>query len=406
MADKVRFGIIGSAGLIGNYHSNILRKGEGPYELAALCDIDEERVQAQSQAWGLPAYTDVQEFLQKAEMDAVIVGTPTPLHAEQGIAVVNSGRHLLAEKPIAHTIGAARKLVAAIKKSGKMAVMHYQQRGSPTFLKAKQMIDSGELGKLLFVRATGSYYKTDYYYTLGGWRGLWGKEGGACCINQAPHDIDILCWLAAGSAPAEMSARWRSLFHPTIQCEDSASAIGCFPNGVEFTLQVSVATHADPARFEIFGSAGDLTISGGKFTRYVRYEMDSIEFARTYAGNNPYATPKVVEQPLPEVPPFDPSATHKRFAEAILKNDRSLLLCPADQGLWSMEVINGVYYSNALGKKIKFPLSATAYEKAYKTWVAKAKMPKRITQKADTGIMATTNEKQQGHNLKKDQEKK
>jgi len=399
VADKVRFGIIGSAGLIGNYHANILRKGEGPYELAALCDIDEERVRQQSAAWGLPAFTTVEEFLAKAEIDAVIVGTPTPLHAEHGIAVVQSKRHLIAEKPIAHAPGAARKLVAAVKRSRKMAVMHYQQRGNPVFIKAKAMIRAGELGSLLFIRATGSYYKSDYYYTLGGWRGLWEKEGGACCINQGPHDIDLLCWLAAESAPAEMSARWTSLFHPTIQCEDSASAFGVFPNGVEFTLQVSVATHGDASRFEIFGSAGAMTITGGKFTRYIRYDKDLITYAREFAGPSPYGTPKTEEQPLPEADAFDPAATHNRFAEAILKKDPSLLLCPAEQGLWSLEVINGVYLSHYLGRKIKFPLSASKYDKVLQTLIAKTPMPQRPTQKAVTGVSATTNEKAAGARL-------
>lgn len=401
MADKVRFGIIGSAGLIGNYHSNILRKGEGPYELAALCDIDEERVKQQGEAWGLPAFTKVDEFLRKAEVDAVIVGTPTPLHAEQGIAVVKSKRHLLAEKPIAHTVGAGRKLVAAIKKSGRMAVMHYQQRGNPVFQKAKEMIRSGELGRLLFIRVTGSYYKSDYYYTLGGWRGLWKLEGGATCINQAPHDIDMMCWLAAESAPAEMSARWTSLFHPTIQCEDSASAIGRFPNGVEFSLQVSVATHGDESRFEIFGTAGAITVTGGKFTRYIRYEKDLVDFARTFNGPSPYGGPKVQAQPLPEADAFDVAATHKRLAQAILANDRSLLLCPAEQGLWSMETINGVYFANYQGQKIKLPLSAAAYDKMLQTLITKTKVPKRPLNKAATGVSATTNEKLQGAKLKK-----
>jgi predicted dehydrogenase len=209
-----------------------------------------------------------------------------------------------------------------------------------------------------------------------------------------------LCWLAAESWPAEMSGRWTSLFHPTIQCEDSASAVGRFPNGVEFTLQVSVATNGDPSRFEIFGSAGAVTITGGKFSRYIRYDKDLIDFARTFAGPNPYATPAVQEQPLPEAAAFDPSATHKRFAEAILAKDRSLLLCPAEQGRWSLETICGVYLSHYQGKRIKLPISPFQYDKALAALIANTPMPDRPTQKSVFGVVAATNEKQQGANLK------
>jgi predicted dehydrogenase len=163
-----------------------------------------------------------------------------------------------------------------------------------------------------------------------------------------------------------------------------------------------VATSGDASRFEIFGSAGALTITGGRFARYIRYDKDLIDFARTFAGPSPYGTPKAQEQPLPEADAFDPSATHKRLAEAILKKDPSLLLCPAEQGLWSLEVINGVYLSHHLGRKIKFPLSASRYDKVLQTLIARTPMPDRPTQKAVTGVSAATNEKQQDANLKKE----
>jgi len=85
MAKNVRFGIIGSAGLIGNYHANVITKGEGPYQLTALCDINQERLQEQAQRLGLPGTTRAAELVGRDDVDAVIVATPHPLHAEHTI---------------------------------------------------------------------------------------------------------------------------------------------------------------------------------------------------------------------------------------------------------------------------------------------------------------------------------
>ena len=130
----VRFGIIGSAGLIGSYHADTLVAGEGPYELSALCDIDQERLDEQCGRLGKPGHADYRDLLARDDLDAVIVATPHPLHAEHVIAVVESGRDVLTEKPIAHTPGDARRMLKAINKARRIAGVHYLPRANPSFL--------------------------------------------------------------------------------------------------------------------------------------------------------------------------------------------------------------------------------------------------------------------------------
>lgn len=391
MSDTVRFGIIGSAGLIGNHHANILTKGEGRYGLTALCDIDESRLAEQKAKLNLPGWSDYREFLAHAELDAVVVATPHPLHAEHAIAAAESGKAVLVEKTLAQTPGQARAMISAFKKHKTLTSIHFQQRGNPAVQKARQMIRDGELGRLLSIRTTGSYYKSDYYYTLGGWRGLWDREGGATCINQAPHDIDVMCFLAAEAMPAEITAHWANLFHPTVQAEDYAVAFGRFANNVEFTLQVSVAVHGDGARHELFGTAGALRLGGGKIERYARYEQDLIDFARTYAGPNPYANPKVIEQAPPETAEIDPAAIHKALAEAVLSRDASKLLVPADQGMWSQQVINGVYLSEYRGnRRVTLPIRPNRYDKMLADLIAKAPAVDRAGAQSQSGMAAIT----------------
>ncbi len=388
MAKTARFGIIGSAGLIGTYHAEVLGKRDGPYELTAVCDINEPRLKAQSEKLGLPGTTAAAEMVARDDVDAVIVATPHPLHAEHVIAAVEAGKDVLTEKPLAATPADARKMVKAINRTRRIGGIHYQQRSNPTFVKAKEMIQSGELGKVLCIRLTGSYYKSDYYYSLGGWRGTWRDEGGGVLINQAPHEIDLLCYLAAEDKPAELTGAWSNIYHVNSQVEDIAAAAGVFPNGVNFTLHVSVAAHGDAGRFEIFGTAGAVTIVNGKFTRYIRYEQDLVDFARGYAGPNPYAGPELHEQPLPEAGEHDPSAIHKCFAEAVLTRKRKKVLVPAAQGLWSQETINAILLSGYLGKKVKLPVSAARYERMLADLIAKAPAVERGRAQAEEGMPA------------------
>jgi predicted dehydrogenase len=386
---KVRFGIIGAAGLIGNYHADILTKGEGPYELTVVCDINESRVRNQAEKLGIFGTTQVSELVARDDVDAVIVAVAHPLHAECVIAVVEAGKDVMTEKPLAATPADARGLVKAINRNRRIGGVHYQARTNPAVRKAKEMIDSGELGKILSIRATASYYKSDYYYSLGGWRGMWKDEGGGVLINQAPHEIDMMCYLAAGAAPTELIGRWTNLYHQSSQVEDFASAAGVFGNGVQFTLNVSVATHGDTRKVEVFGTAGAITVQGGEFTRYVRYEKDLIDFAHTYEGPDPYAGPEVHDQPLPEVGEDDPSLIHKMFANAVLTRKKARMLVSAADGLWSQETINAIYLSGYLGKKVKLPVSAARYDKMLADLVANAREVSRPQRESEEGRIAT-----------------
>ena len=388
MAAKARFGIIGSAGLIGNYHAGVLTKGDGPYELVAICDRRAGALKEQADKLHLPATTDAAELVRRDDVDAVIVATPHPLHADHVTMVVEAGKDVLCEKPLAARPADAQRLLKAINRNRRIGGIHYQQRARPTVIKLKQMIAGGELGRLLCVRMSGSYYKTDYYYTLGGWCGTWADEGGGVLINQAPHDLDLMCYIAAEAAPAEMIGRWSNQYHDNSQVEDIASAAGVFPNGMEFSFQVSVALHADASRFEVFGSAGAVTLVNGEFTRYVRYASDLIGFARSYGGPNPYQGPEVVEQPLPQCEAWEPSRLHRAFAEAVLSRQKKKLLVSAAEGMWSAQTIYGVLLSGYLGRKVKLPVAASRYDKMLADLIQTARPVVRNKEEAAGGMEA------------------
>jgi predicted dehydrogenase len=188
--------------------------------------------------------------------------------------------------------------------------------------------------------------------------------------------------------PAELSGHCANLYHTNSQVEDHASATGLFPNGVHFTMNFSVATHGDSSRVDLFGSAGAVMLQDGKFARYIRYEQDLVDFARSYGGPNPYGSPPAREQPLPEVPEAQEGLLHSRFAEAVLTRKKDRLLVSAAEGMWSQQTINATILSSYLGKKVKLPVSPARYEKMLADLIANAPPVQRQQRQSAEGMAA------------------
>ncbi|KMK78123.1 Gfo/Idh/MocA family protein [Alkalihalobacillus pseudalcaliphilus] len=123
-------------------------------ELVAVCDINETRAKEMAQEHGIPTYyTDYQDLLQDLEVEAVSVCTPNYLHAPMSIDALKAGKHVLCEKPMATSKEEAEAMVQAAKESGKKLMIAHNQRFVPSHQKARQLIASGELGKIYSFRS-------------------------------------------------------------------------------------------------------------------------------------------------------------------------------------------------------------------------------------------------------------
>src|SRR5262245_52901315 len=98
----VRFGIVGT-GMIGKYHALAVRETPGA-ELVAVCRADPSRVEETAREYGVPCETTYEALLARRDVDAICIGTPSGLHAQQAIAAARAGKHVLVEKPIALTL--------------------------------------------------------------------------------------------------------------------------------------------------------------------------------------------------------------------------------------------------------------------------------------------------------------
>jgi UDP-N-acetyl-2-amino-2-deoxyglucuronate dehydrogenase len=139
-------------------------------------------------------------------MDLVVIGSPSGVHATQGIAAAQRGLHVLTEKPIdTRRVRADALILAADQASVKLGVI-FQDRLKPDIRKLKQWIDEGVLGKPLLIDAHVKWYRPSEYYENSAM--AMALDGGGALINQAVHTVDLLVRLLGDGRPQRFFATW------------------------------------------------------------------------------------------------------------------------------------------------------------------------------------------------------
>lgn len=155
----IRAGVVGM-GFIGQVHAKGYQATEGA-TLAAVCDTDETKLKPASKAAGdiagldkpldlegVQLYTDFDRMVSEAKLDAVSIALPTPMHAEFTIKALDAGLGVLCEKPMAQNAGQCEEMIAAADRTGKILQVAHCIRFWPQYAKTKEIIDSGEYGKV------------------------------------------------------------------------------------------------------------------------------------------------------------------------------------------------------------------------------------------------------------------
>jgi UDP-N-acetyl-2-amino-2-deoxyglucuronate dehydrogenase len=249
-------GLIGG-GNISQTHARAARAIAG-VEIAAVCGTNANKVASLCREHGGTAYDDFDAFLKHRPMDMVAIGSPSGLHAEQGIAAAQRGLHVLTEKPIDISTRRADELIDAADHAGvKLGVM-FQDRVKPGIRELRQWISSGILGKPLLVDATVKWYRPPEYYSASRWRGTLALDGGGALINQAIHTVDLLLWLLGDVA--RVQARTATALH-NIEAEDTALAILEFASGALGVFHATTAAYPGyPRRVELTGTEGTVIL--------------------------------------------------------------------------------------------------------------------------------------------------
>ena len=211
MPDKkqLRIGLIGG-GFMGRTHTNAYKRVgdffpelQHQVVLKAVCTRSPEKVKAFAEQWGYESFeTDWKAIIARNDIDAVDICTPNNMHAEIAIAAAEAGKMILCEKPLARTLDEAKQMVAAIEKSGVANTVWYNYRRIPAVTLAKQIIDSGKLGRIFHYRANFLQDWTINADLPQGGEALWRLDvdaaGSGVTGDLLAHCIDTAVWLNGG----------------------------------------------------------------------------------------------------------------------------------------------------------------------------------------------------------------
>jgi predicted dehydrogenase len=229
MSDVVRLAVVG-AGLIGQRHARLIRQLPG----VCLCAVVDPAAAGQAVALSLDAdwFADMQQMLDEVRPDGVVIATPNQMHVEHGLAAVAAGVPALVEKPIADSVAAAEQLVQAAEAAGVPLLVGHHRRHNPLIQRAKAVIESGRLGRMVTVHGFFWLYKPEDYFDT-----AWRRQTGAgpILINLI-HDLDLLRYLCGEIVSVQAMA---SNAVRGFAVEDTAAAILRFGNGAIGTISAS-----------------------------------------------------------------------------------------------------------------------------------------------------------------------
>ena len=210
MAKKeLRIGLIG-CGFMGRTHSNGYNRIRNFFPdleyvpvLKAVCSRNEANVKAFAEQWGYESYeTDWKAIIARSDIDAVDICTPNNMHAEIAIAAAKAGKMILCEKPLSRTLEEAQQMVDAVNEANVKNTVWYNYRRLPAVTLAKQIIDSGKLGRIFHYRAQFLQDWTISADVPQGGAGTWRMDaevaGSGVTGDLLAHCIDTAMWLNGG----------------------------------------------------------------------------------------------------------------------------------------------------------------------------------------------------------------
>jgi UDP-N-acetyl-2-amino-2-deoxyglucuronate dehydrogenase len=337
----MKIGILGGGNISGT-HARAAAAIKG-VELVAFHGSNRERTAKLASPYGARVYDHLDAFLDHRPMDVVAIGSPSGVHAEQGIAAARRGLHVLVEKPIDITTERADALIRACDSAGVKLGVFFQDRLRPDVIQIKKMIDDGSLGKPVMINGRVRWYRPPEYYSGSKWRGSWTLDGGGAVMNQAIHTVDLVQWMFG--PVARVAAATSTLVHD-IKVEDTAAAVIEFTSGALGTIEATTSLYPGyPRRLEVTGSEGTLVLED---ERLVRVDL------RSSSSSARAATPADQAPENASSPVVSDASAHQRVIEDFLRaiESNTVPSCDGREGRRSVELVEAIYAAARTGQPV------------------------------------------------------
>ena len=341
--ENLRLGLVGCGRISKNHFEAISQIPEAEY--VAVADIISERAEEAAKTYNIPSfYTDYHQMLEKEQLDAVSICTPSGLHPAIGIDVAKHKINVITEKPMAISVEGADKLIHACDENNVQLFVVKQNRLNTTMQLLKQAVDKGRFGRIYLAQSNVFWQRPQSYYDAAKWRGTWEFDGGAF-LNQASHYVDALYWLL-GNVASVMA--YTATMARNIEAEDTGCAILNFRSGIIASLNVTMLTY--PKNFEgsitIIGEKGTVKVGGVAVNKIEKWDFEEYDDDDRIAEEVNYLPPNVYG--------FGHNPFYRNVIDVLLHKAEPLT--DGRDGRKSVEIVQAIYLSAKTGKRISLPL--------------------------------------------------
>jgi predicted dehydrogenase len=331
--NKTKIGVIGLGGVAQLVHLPNLTKIPN-VDVTAVAETNKNRLRTIADKFGIKqTYNNHKDLLDKGDVDAVIIATPTSTHKEIAIDCLNAGKDVLVEKPMARSYQEAKQIVDSAKKNNRKLMVGMNLRYRPDTMLLRSLINSNEIGdpfyiKCGWIRRQSSNEK---------WFTKREESGGGVIIDLGIHLLDLALWLL--NYPEIASVSTQNFFHNTKNVEDtSISSVKC-KNSAIINLEVSWSLPVSKDHFflDVYGTKG--SFSSNPFRLFKKVENDYINLTPTQVDNPTVLFKKSYLNEL------------KSFIGAI--NGFNPVFSPGEEAMQRMKIIEAMYESASKKQEIK-----------------------------------------------------
>lgn len=339
--------IVGT-GAIADSHLQAYLKFGTQARLVALVDRFPEKAQAKAAQYGLavPVFADCAALLAQCDFDAASVCLPPFEHAPATIALLQAGKHVLTEKPMATCLQECDAMRAAARSSGRQLGVVAQNRFKTPIRKLKGVLESGLIGRVLHAQVDSFWWRGANYYDLW-WRGTWAREGGGCTLNHAVHHLDLFQWLMG--LPDEVLSVSRNLAHENSEVEDFSTSILTYAEGRVGQITASLVHHGEEQRLVFQGERAQVAVPW------------QVQASRPKENGFPESHPTLgaeIQAYYDQLPALEHEGHDGQIANFLAAlAGREPLLVDGEQGRRTLELVTAIYQSGHLGQRVRLPLA-------------------------------------------------
>jgi scyllo-inositol 2-dehydrogenase (NADP+) len=257
-----KVGILGMGKMAG-FHAEWIAENEG-LELTAICEKREDRIDEIKKQYGVPVFTDADEFFAKGDIDVAIITATNELHEKFSIKALEAGKHVVVEKPMSTDYEGAKRMIETAEKTGRLLTVHQSSRWDRDFLLVREIKQSGLIGDFLVVKSNANF--CDEFWPSWGIDGMadpWrikSEHFGGILLDWGVHLIDQILILMEGN-PLDVYGFLQSGVW-TKEVDDHFFASFRFPGDVLCQLEASNNDRIPLPRWHIIGTKGSLEVKG------------------------------------------------------------------------------------------------------------------------------------------------